>query len=513
MIGGDSGQVGGLVGENGGGSIEDAYATGVVTDGGNGNAGGLVGFNDDGTIEDAYATGAVTGEDAYADDVGGLVGLNDNNGSITDAYATGAVTGDVVGGLVGQNNDSLIEDAYATGAVTTGDGEAGGLVGYILPGGTTEDAYATGAVTGAEGSYVGGLAGVEDGAYLADDYFDTTTSGTTTGVGLSIGGGGVTGLSTTQLEGSLAGFSSTVWGNVGGQTTPYLLNNIGQQSVYVGADTYTSTLISTLPELQAINNDLSGNYALAVDLNATGDALTPIGERTAFTGTFDGLGNTISNLTIDDTTDTNVGLFGQVGSGGVVENVGLLGDSIEATDDDSDVGGLVGENSGTIEDAYATGVVTGEDALYVGGLVGENSGTIEDAYATGAVAGVGSGDVGGLVGYNDDGTIEDAYATGAVSDGETGEVGGLVGNSYYGTIKDAYATGAVSDGEGSSMIGGLVGDNDDGTIEDAYATGAVTGGVGSSMIGGLVGYAYNSTATDDYFDTTSSGTTTGVGTG
>ena len=40
---------------------------------------------------------------------------------------------------------------------------------------------------------------------------------------------------------------------------------------------------------------------------------TPIGESTAFTGTFDGLGNTISNLTIDDTTDYNVGLFGQVG--------------------------------------------------------------------------------------------------------------------------------------------------------------------------------------------------------
>ena len=424
-----------------------------------------------------------------------------------------------VGGLVGWNTGT-IEDAYATGAVTGGENSAvGGLVGDSNYGGTIEDAYATGAVTGGAGSEVGGLVGDDDGGTYTDDYFDTTSSGTTTGVGGS-NIAGVTGLSTTQLEGSLAGFSSTVWSNVGGQTTPYLLNNIGQQSVYVGAETYTSTLISTLPELQAINNDLSGNYALAVDLNATGyTTLTPIGGQTGeFTGTFDGLGNTISDLTIDDTTDTYVGLFGQIGAGGTVENLGLTGENVTGSAQGADVGGLAGSNDGTIENAYATGAVTGGSG-YVGGLVGANNGTIEDAYATGTVSGS-DGDVGGLVGANGD-MIENAYATGTVTGGDVADVGGLVGingdmieNAYAtgavtgggdaivgglagfngGTIKNAYATGAVTGDD----IGGLVGYNtSDGTIEDAYATGTVTGGEWSD-VGGLVGSNYGGTIEDAY---------------
>ena len=582
VTGGTTSSVGGLAGENRGtienATIEDAYATGAVTGGEDAYVGGLVGYNDDdgddGTIEDAYATGAVTG--GQLDYVGGLVGQNE--GAITDAYATGAVTdGLEVGGLVGANggtienayatgavtdgvvagglvgystNGTTIEDAYATGAAT-GSTYAGGLVGYSANGTTIEDAYATGAATG--GSDAGGLVGASDGGTYTDDYFDTTSSGTTTGVG-SGSVAGVTGLSTSQLEGAVAGFSSAVWGNLGGQTTPYLLNNIGQQSVYVGADTYISTLIWTLPELQAINKDLSGNYALAVDLDATGyTPFTPIGGQSGeFTGTFDGLGNTISDLTIHPGTDARVGLFAVVGSGGVVENIGLLGESIPEAFNSTWVGGLAGINEGMIEDAYATGALIGQDnganAIFEGGLVGTNAGTIEDAYATGSVIGqndtpVQFDTVGGLVGANI-GTIEDAYATGAVTGGvySISYLGGLVGWNN-GTIKDAYATGAVTGGDVGDFVGGLVGYNIGGIEEDVYAAGAVTGGENSdSYVGGLVGYNYSTaikdtyatgavtagagsdvgglvgsddggTYTDDYFDTTSSGTTTGVGTG
>ena len=51
----------------------------------------------------------------------------------------------------------------------------------------------------------------------------------------------------------------------------------------------------------------------------------PIGDATKFTGSFDGQGRTISNLTINRPTNDYVGLFGYVGIGGTVQDVGLLG--------------------------------------------------------------------------------------------------------------------------------------------------------------------------------------------
>ena len=226
----------------------------------------------------------------------------------------------------------------------------------------------------------------------------------------------------------------------------------------------------------------SGNYALAVDLDASGTSFTPIAESGSFTGTFNGLGNTISNLTIQSSGDYLVGLFGEIGAGGVVENLGLVGGSVEGSNA-AGVGPLAGANfGGTIENDYATGTATGTGGT--GGLVGvsDYGGTIEDSYATGAVTSE-SSIAGGLVGENIDSTIKDSYATGAV--GGAVYLGGLVGEAYSGgTIEDSYATGAVSGGTGS-VLGGLVAYND-ATIEDSYATGAVGGSGGNLDVGGLV---------------------------
>ncbi|WP_457831505.1 GLUG motif-containing protein, partial [Staphylococcus aureus] len=81
----------------------------------------------------------------------------------------------------------------------------------------------------------------------------------------------------------------------------------------------------------------------------------------------------------------------------------------------SSVGGLVGQQVGTISQSYAGGPVSGLSS--VGGLAGFSlSGAmISDAYATGTVSGLpGSSKVGGLVGYNQ-GTITRTYAAGSVS--------------------------------------------------------------------------------------------------
>ena len=316
---------------------------------------------------------------------------------------------------------------------------------------------------------------------------------------------------------------------------------------------------ATLQGMAATAN-LATNYVLGSNIEAcatggcgtpanawnAGAGFTPIGySTTPFTGTFDGLGHTISNLTINRETENYVGLFGfSAGSfipdvgmvGSSIRNVGLVGGSVRgvnfvgglvgymdygmvsssyATGDvrgNQNVGGLVGTHTSptTITNSYATGNVEG--ISNVGGLVGYNIGTVSNSYATGHVTGVGEENVGigGLVGSNS-GSISNSYATGSVDGGGgnsrsagglvgyndgtvynsyakvgdvfgASEVGGLVGTSY-GEVTYSYATGNV---EGISSIGGLVGysDNDGGVVDNSYATGSVSG---TYSVGGLVG--------------------------
>ena len=145
--------VGGLVGENTAGTIEDSYhETGTVT--GHREVGGLVGWNTGtGTISNSHATGDVTGTETTfrSTGIGGLVGLNE--GGISTSHATGKVagsersgeyTGETTGGLVGSNQGGTIGASYATGTVR-GKNHIGGLVGWSS--GIIRTSYATGSVT------------------------------------------------------------------------------------------------------------------------------------------------------------------------------------------------------------------------------------------------------------------------------------------------------------------------------------------------------------------------------
>ena len=144
-------KVGGLVGENLAGKVETSYVTAKVV-GKNSVVGGLVGSNNMGTIEKSYMAGDVKG----FRNVGGLVGSN--NATIQNSYTTGNIEGnDFVGGLVGANihEYAKIKKTYATGNVEGKRDDAGGLVGSNR--GTVEESYATGNVIGKDS--VGGLVG------------------------------------------------------------------------------------------------------------------------------------------------------------------------------------------------------------------------------------------------------------------------------------------------------------------------------------------------------------------
>ncbi|HWW04671.1 YDG domain-containing protein [Collimonas sp.] len=249
--------------------------------------------------------------------------------------------------------------------------------------------------------------------------------------------------------------------------------------------------------LQGTLGNLAGYYALGSDINAAGTSawnsgagFTPIGTgSTLFTGTFDGLGHTISGLAITPSASgSGRGLFGE--SSGVIRNVGLVGGSVAVTAS-SYTGQLAGFNSGAISNSYSTGSVSASASSNdVGGLVGWNlGGTISRSYATGTVNAADSISVGGLLGGIQGGTVSNSYATGNVT-GNSNSVGGLIGWSYGATgatnaITNSYATGSVS---GASYVGGLVGSNYGlSTISQSYAKGSVSG---NNAVGGLVGHNY-----------------------
>ncbi|HEX3666074.1 MAG TPA: GLUG motif-containing protein [Rhizomicrobium sp.] len=275
------------------------------------------------------------------------------------------------------------------------------------------------------------------------------------------------------------------------------------------------TLVNSIASLaEAIKKSQSGNYALAADYDAEKDGSynsAPI--STSFTGSFEGLGNVISNLIIESYGRTNsnfTGLFALVDSGGSVSDIGLADISvmIKKSHGGLEVGALAGLNNGTISRSFATGALMApKKGSFFGGLVGNNNiGTISRCYANVSVK-FGSGSNsrgGGLLGENG-GTVSESYATGNVDGGLLSSSGGLVG-IQIGNVSNSYATGDVTSEDGSS--GGLIGENGDG-IDNGYVSGSYSTGVpqgSDEATGGLIGAdnAQAGSLANTYWDTKTS---------
>ncbi len=211
----------------------------------------------------------------------------------------------------------------------------------------------------------------------------------------------------------------------------------------------------------------------------------PIGdENTKFTGSYDGNGFAISNLSIRRPEQKWIGLFGYTEGSEmtniVIHNVNISGESC--------VGGLVGKmKNSTISNSMVDGTISGN--WNIGGLVGESTdkSIIQNSNAN-VNAHCNNRNAGGLVGTHILGSIvRDSYAVGTVTGG--GSLGGLVGEHYNCSINSCYATGNISGGD---LLGGLVGNNSGGSsITNSYATGTV---LGYSKVGGLVGWSIGNSA-------------------
>ena len=149
----------------------------------------------------------------------------------------------------------------------------------------------------------------------------------------------------------------------------------------------------------AVQSNSSLNCTLADDITLPevtdgGSNWTPISD---FAGTFDGNYKTITGLTINKLTGSNVGLFASIAKGGTVKNLKL--DDVDITAG-SNVGAIAGENRGTIENCSVSGSVTssaGVNNSNVGSIVGLNRGTITGCTTKGSVKAESGIWVGGLL--------------------------------------------------------------------------------------------------------------------
>ena len=219
-----------------------------------------------------------------------------------------------------------------------------------------------------------------------------------------------------------------------------------------------------------------------------------------FGGTFDGQGYTISGLTITGSGNVR-GLFRYLQSGGVVQNVSLEV-TIEPTDLQDSLGGLVGNNRGSVRNCTVTGSIQGE--TNIGGIIGvnESSGKIINSTFSGSVTG--EHYVGGIAGQNL-GSILQCVNQGKINtvavEGEADledldsrplnstenlpactDIGGITGFST-GVLQSCKNTGPVGYEHVGYNVGGIAG------RQSGYLNGCTNQGVilGRKDVGGIAG--------------------------
>jgi hypothetical protein len=251
-------------------------------------------------------------------------------------------------------------------------------------------------------------------------------------------------------------------GGEGTETSPYLIADEKQLD-------YMRYFVDSNKEF--IAEDVY--FQLTDDIDLAGVSWSPVGSSdTPFAGNFDGNGFSIYNLSYDNSSFNNFGLFGFTNSDAIIKSVALENVNISANEN---VGSLVGFNNGTVSDSFSSGIVQGSES--VGGLIGRNNGSVSKSYYL--------GDVKGYVKYIDDSgsTIEKIL-------GE--QLGGFIGYNS-GSIDNSFSKGFV---EGKEKVGGFIGFNN-GAVENSYSAVEV---FGDSRLGGFVGDSISFDLVSCYYD-------------
>ena len=248
-----------------------------------------------------------------------------------------------------------------------------------------------------------------------------------------------------------------------------------------------SVLVNGLNGVSAAN--FSGKTVhLTASLDMSQYLWKPIGsDSNPFNGTFDGgnydvssnyIGsNVIKGLHTNNSTffDKYQGLFGY--NTNIIRNIGMVDGYINGFDR---VGGITAFNSGTVENCFNTGTVTGTGS-WIGGITGQNAGTgiIENCYNTGNIACPDIIKIGGIAGENN-GKIINSYNTGSISGGEN--TAGIAGYAWGGVISNSYNSGSVNGTQ--NYTGGIAGSAAGITVTNCYNIGNING---QNRTGGITG--------------------------
>lgn len=198
---------------------------------------------------------------------------------------------------------------------------------------------------------------------------------------------------------------------------------------YVNGATYTQTFtvtqtnynIATAEDLLNIKLNTEGDYKLTADIDMSGVSFTPLPD---FTGSLDGQGHVIRNLTFNNANQDQAALFSTI-HGATIKNLGIEGANIVGN---ANAAAIVGRAcGGTIQSCYvANSYIEGRD--HVGSITGDmnvndNVGvTISDCLSDARLK-TRSYQVGGLVGVTNGGTIQNCYFSGTIDGNESCSAG------------------------------------------------------------------------------------------
>ncbi|WP_440945046.1 sirohydrochlorin chelatase [Methanosarcina sp. T3] len=503
--------VGGVVGFQYADSIlENINLTGDNRVQGNIYAGGILGGSDIGggsaELRDCNAAAdiALLGDAASS---AGVLGGALNACSVIDCTATGTVTAKgenyfALGGLIGGVFEGIeVINCHADDVSITACGKnntmIGGLLGYAgtygkqPPTQITEcSANVTIAVLNST-DRVGGLIGGSFYHELAAEarpvparyaVNSCNTSGSITGGGNEVG--------------SIAGYAydSTVENCTSTMTINRVSENVSQVGLYESAfgggnGTEESPYrITTAEQLDRVRYYLDKDFILTADIDLSGyENWEPIGtfdenifdnvgrSDIAFSGTFDGNGHTVSNLTATHQDLVGVGLFGVASSDAMIKNLTVENASVTGY---MSTAGIVGLNCASVENLALKGENEISGVNCIGGVLGGHGfGNVKNCTVEDVTINV--------LGNND-------FSSGPIIQCDVAECGGLIiGGAFTGSIENCSAQGEIiAEGNEPVGLGGIGGcleymENITGCTADV----TITAPNSAHAVGGLCGYA------------------------
>ncbi|GAB6168188.1 hypothetical protein JCM1393_06480 [Clostridium carnis] len=232
-------------------------------------------------------------------------------------------------------------------------------------------------------------------------------------------------------------------------------------------------------DLKRVTSNLDKHYILMNDIDLSKENWVPIGiagnleNVGSFTGSINGNGHTISNMTINlNSVNSEVGLIGSIDKGGEVYNLNLENVNITSN---AEIGSIAGSNNGIIKNVKVTGNIQSSSNRATGGISGDVGfeGTIENSISSVNIVSTATGSryskplIGGISGQNYQGLTINNFANGKIQAEEGSLVGGLFGryispkegsgNNYFDVRKTGQIKASAQDGSNGETTNGLIG--------------------------------------------------------